>query len=142
MSVFDKAGGPEPGIDELRKFGLVFGLLIVGFLGLLVPWLWSLDISPRKWPWPVGGVFVVWALVHPASLRPVYKAWMGFGHALGWVNSRVILGLMFYLVIAPMGLVMRLILRKDPMKRHYESAADTYRVASENTEIKRMEKPF
>jgi hypothetical protein len=40
-------------------------------------------------------------------LGPAYRLWIRFGDAIGWVNSRIILGGLFYLVIAPIGLLLR-----------------------------------
>lgn len=48
------------------------------------------------------------AAVAPALLRPVYRGWMRFGEALAWVNTRILLTLIFFLVVTPTGLVMRL----------------------------------
>jgi hypothetical protein len=53
---------------------------------------------------------------------------MTIGHALGWVNTRLLLGLVFYGLITPMGLVRRFLLGRDPMRRQFEPEADTYRV--------------
>jgi hypothetical protein len=131
-----------PDVAELRKFGLVFGSLIIGAFGLLIPWLWDLEIAFAKWPWPLGALFIVWALVHPASLGPVFKAWMKFGHAIGWFNTRVILGLVFYTVIMPMGLLMRTVFRKDPMHRRFVAGTQTYRINSEKSDSNTMERPY
>jgi len=42
-------------------------------------------------------------------LKPVYAAWMSFASVLGWINTRIILAILFYLVLTPMGLAMRLL---------------------------------
>ena len=57
------------------------------------------------------------------------KVWHGIRavqHAIGWVLTQVLMAAMFYLVFAPVGLVMRWVLRRDPMKRHLDPAASTY----------------
>ena len=131
-----------PDSTELRKFGLLFGVLIIGFFGLLIPWIWGLEIVLTKWPWLLGGVFILWALILPASLGPVYRGWVKFGNVIGWFNTRVILGLVFYVVIMPMGLVMCIVFHKDPMKRAYDSSTDTYRVVNDKPEKKQMERPY
>jgi hypothetical protein len=131
-----------PSVAELRKFGLLFGTLIIGFFGLLIPFIWGLDIALTKWPWFVGAVFLLLALILPTALRPVHKGWMIFGLALGWFNTRVVLGLVFYMMIMPIGLFMRLVLRNDPMHRHLESKLESYRVISKKPAVKNMEKPF
>ena len=132
---------PTPDVTELRKFGLIFGVLVIGAFGLLIPWIWDLEIAVTKWPWPMGGVFILWALVHPASLGPFYRGWMKFGHAVGWVNTRLILGITFFLMFAPVALLFRLI-GKDPLARRLDESATTYRVASEKLPRERLERPF
>jgi hypothetical protein len=52
---------------------------------------------------------------------------MAIGHVLGWINTRIILGVIYYGLFTPMGLVMRMG-RKDPLRRQYDEAVDTYRV--------------
>jgi hypothetical protein len=70
---------------------------------------------------------IVPALTVPRILAPVHRIWMTIGDALGWVNSRILLGLVFYGLVTPMGLVMRL-RGRDPMRRRFEPRADSYRV--------------
>ena len=130
-----------PDVAELRKFGLIFGSLVIGAFGLLIPWIWDLEIAVTKWPWPLGAVFIVWALAHPASLGPVYRAWMQFGHAIGWINTRIILGLVFFAVFLPAAIVMKL-MHKDPMSRKLDSEAGSYRVASRASPREQQEKPY
>jgi hypothetical protein len=52
----------------------------------------------------------------PIILRPVFKLWLKVAHVIGWFNTQLLLSIVFILIFAPTGLVMRL-LRKDPMKR-------------------------
>ena len=129
----------DVGIKELRKFGLVFGAIIALLFGALFPWLFGNSV--RVWPWAVGGVLAVWALVHPASLKPVFRSWMAFGNALGWVNSRLILGFAFLVIILPTSIAMRL-LRLDPMARRFDKTRSSYRVISSDRPHNHFEKPF
>jgi hypothetical protein len=87
-----------------RQFGFLFTAVFV----LLAFWpLWPLH-APKLY-WLAGAAaWLLAALVYPKGLAPLYKVWMAFGHALGWVNSRIILGIVFFVVVMPMGLVMRL----------------------------------
>jgi hypothetical protein len=128
-----------PGRRELRNFGLVFAGGLIVFFGLLLPWIferpWPL------WPWVGAGVFAGTGLVLPGLLRPVFYVWMKLGHLLGWINTRIILGLVFFIMFAPVALLLR-ILGKDPMHRKLDHEAETYRVVSEKLPRERMEKPF
>lgn len=130
-----------PKLDKkgLREFGLVTGAIIAVLFGLLVPWLRGHSLL--IWPWIVAGILWVWALLAPTTLNPVYQIWMRIGLALGWVNTRIILGVVFYALMMPMGLIMRL-LKQDPMRRGFEVNLDSYRIVSTNRTRKSMEKPF
>ncbi len=92
-----------------------FGFLFAAVFTLVAFWpLW-----PPRTPdlyWLLGaGAWLTVALVYPKGLAPLYRAWMAFGHVLGWINTRVILGLVFFVVVTPIGLIMRL-LGKDPLR--------------------------
>ncbi|HQQ75530.1 MAG TPA: SxtJ family membrane protein, partial [Pseudomonadales bacterium] len=108
---------------ELRKFGLITGAIIILFIGGFLPWWWDRNI----WHWqqvtlPLGGVLIAWALAHPASMIYFYKPWMKLAEGLGFINTRIILFIVFYGLFLPMGVVMRLF-GKDPMQRKMETAA-------------------
>jgi hypothetical protein len=85
------------------------------------------------WPWLAGGgaFFLLAGLFAEPVLRPVHAVWMKFAHALGWVNTRLLLGLFFYLVLTPVGLVLRM-LGKDLLQRRIDRSAPTYWVARES----------
>ncbi|MBT8419264.1 MAG: sxtJ [Gammaproteobacteria bacterium] len=123
----------------LRQFGLTTGTIAVVLFGLLLPWLFGHGYP--LWPWALGGVLAISALVWPIGLRPIYIGWMTVGHALGQFNSRVILALMFYLMITPIGLLRRL-LGKDAMAREFDAGASSYRVESPSPAPNHLERPF
>ena len=129
----------NPDKQELRKFGLVFAGMFILIFGLLLPWIW--DKSSPMWPWIVAAVFIAAALLVPMALGPVYRLWMKIGHVLGWINTRIILGVMFFLIFAPVALVLRL-LGKDMLRRRLDTAATSYRIASEQLPRDRMERPY
>ena len=122
-----------------RKFGLTTGGIVIGLFGLLVPWLFGLNYV--KWPWILGGVLVLWALLAPSTLKPVYVGWMKFGNVMNWINTRIILGLLFYGIFLPIGAVMRLF-GNDPMHRKLDSGLSRYRVTSENDDKSNVERPY
>jgi len=110
-------------IKQLRSFGLLVGG-IFAVIGLWPAVFHQEDI--RLWALVLAGVLAIPALALPKSLRPIYRVWMAVGHILGWINTRILLGVIFFGIVTPMGLVMRLA-GKDPMRRKFENAADTYR---------------
>ena len=56
----------------------------------------------------IAAALLLLATIAPALLKPVYRGWMRFGEALGWLNTRILLTLVFFLVVTPIGLLMRL----------------------------------
>ena len=129
----------NPNRKELRSFGFILGTMTPAIFGLFLPWLF--DHSFPRWPWIFCGVMLTWALILPKTLKPVYLVWMTIGQALGWVNTRIILSIMFYLIILPTGLIMRLA-GKDPMARSLTKELESYRITSTVPDKKHVERPF
>jgi hypothetical protein len=131
-----------PHLDSkgLRKFGITTGAIIVVLFAIFFPWVFDATAMP-VWPWILAGLLWLPAVFLPGTLQPVYSAWMKIGHAIGWVNTRIILGFLFYVLVLPMGLVMRLF-GKDPMARKYDKSASSYRIKSVSEPKDRLEKPF
>ena len=107
--------------SRLRRFSWVVGggLTLVA----LISWYRGHDTVPFVM-WSVAGALLLMGLVYPRALGPVEKGWLAFGHALGWVNTRVILTLLFALVVVPVGLVMRLF--RDPLDRKMKDGRSSY----------------
>lgn len=129
----------DPGRKELRDFAFIIGGMTAVFFGLLLPWIW--DLVYPVWPWIVTAVATVWGLVHPSSLKPLYWLWMKLALILGWINTRIILSIVFYVVILPFGLVMRLF-GKDPMHRTFSDKMQSYRVKSNQPNTDHLDRPF
>jgi O-antigen/teichoic acid export membrane protein len=123
----------------LREFGIVTGAIVAVLFGLFFPWLLATRIP--LWPWILAGVLVTWALLAPGSLEPVYRGWMRFGLLIGSITTPLILGIVFFLLIMPMGLVMRTF-RYDPLSRALDKEAASYRVPSRKPDAKSIERPF
>jgi Saxitoxin biosynthesis operon protein SxtJ len=119
----DSAASP----NQLRSFGLIVG----GVFSLLGVWPALVHGRPlRAWALGLGGLLIVPALVYPALLRGPHRVWMAAGGLLGWINSRIILSIFFYVILTPVGVFLRL-LGKDPMRRRYDPKAGSYRQTRE-----------
>ena len=124
---------------QLRTFGLMTGGIVAGLFGLLFPWIFG--AAYPYWPWVVAVVLAVWSLALPASLDPVYRRWMKLGEVLSRITTPVILGIVFYAVFTPVGLVMRLV-RHDPMKRPLDTQLESYRTPSRKVPKENVERPY
>ena len=131
-----------PKIDKkgLREFGLIVGGVFGGLFGLLLPLLHR-HWPPPAWPWVIATPLLVLAVVSPPTLEPVYKFWMRVGIFLSKIMTPLWMGLVFYLVVMPMGLIMRMF-KKDPMERQLNTETSTYRVMSQLKTRESMERPF
>ena len=108
---------------ELRQFGLLVGAVftVIGVWPLLFR-----GEPLRLWAIVIGGLLIACGGVFPSVLWPVHKGWMWAGHILGWINTRILLGIVFYALVTPIGLVFRL-MGKDTMKKRFDESS-TYRV--------------
>ena len=98
--------------DELvlppnRSFGLLFCLVFA----IVAAWPLFFSGSVRLWAVIASGLFGAVSLVAPDILTPLNRAWMKFGALLHRIVSPVVLGVLFFVVITPFGLVMRLFRR-------------------------------
>ncbi len=128
--------------SDLRKFGFIMGGMIALIFGLIFPWIG--DKTSETWPiWPFIIMSVFWtiALVAPQILRPVNDIWLKIGNILGFINTRIILGLMFFVMIFPIGLLLK-IFGKDSMDRKLDKDAKTYRKITKQRNKEHLEKPF
>jgi hypothetical protein len=130
---------PELDRKGLRDFGLVTGAILAVIFGLFFPWL--LDRPTPRWPWVIAGVLGIMGLAAPMALRPIYTGWMKFGLFMSRITTPIIMGAVFYMVVSPIGLILK-ILGKDQLSRRLDKAATTYRVTSASAPSKRLEKPF
>jgi hypothetical protein len=130
-----------PQLDRkgLRDFGLVTGAMFAGLFGLLFPWL--LGFSYPVWPWVVLGILGGTGLLFPLVLRPVHYWWMRIALMISKVTTPIILGTVFFVLFAPLGLLMRLF-GWDPMRRNGDERAASYRVTREQTSTGKLENPF
>ena len=130
--------GARASAKELRIFGLVLGALFALFFGV---WPLLRRGSSTSWPWITAGMLWILALLCPAALSYLHRGWTRLGLALGWVNTRVILTLLYAITIVPVGLAMRLCGR-DRMARKLDPDCASYRVPSRQRPDKDMERPY
>jgi len=124
---------------QLRRFGLTIsgGLVLLGLLS----WFRGHTTVPVLF-WTIAAVLFLLALIFPRLLLPIEKAWMGLALVLAWVNTRIILTFLFYAILTPIGMVMRLF--RDPLDRRLHDGRVSYWVQKESKPFdpKAYEKQF
>ena len=101
-------------ISSNKRFGIVF--FVVFLLIAIYPLTNGGDI--RIWSGIISFIFLVLGLLNSSILTPLNKIWFKFGIILGKIISPVIMAIIFFLVVTPTGLIMR-ILRKDILNLKY-----------------------
>ena len=91
---------------KLREFGLLIGVGFPTLIGWLLPALFGHQF--RAWTLWIGVPGLLLGITAPRLLRYPYKGWMALGHFLGWINSHIILGLVFIIILQPIAYIMRL----------------------------------
>jgi hypothetical protein len=105
----------NPSARELRWFGP----LVIAFFALAGALLFAVAGSaPAAWAaWITGCLLGALYYAVPALRLPIYRGWMRAFYPVGWIVSHTLLGVIYYLVLTPIGLTFRL-LRRDPLRRH------------------------
>ncbi len=106
---------------DLKKFGLTIGIVLV----ILSVLLFYKGKNSAAYFGAVGIVLSVLALLAPMILKPLNKIWMSLSIVLGWIMTRVILTVLFYLAITPIGLLIKLF-RKDFLELKIDKSKSTY----------------
>jgi len=125
---------------ELLWFGPLFALF-AGFIGWIS--VWKFDARPVAiWVWAIGGGVIVLYYLIPALRRAIFMAWLGMVFPIGWLLSHALLSVVFYLVVLPIGLMLRLF-RYDALHRRFDPKAPSYWIKrSSSTEPKRYFRQF
>lgn len=129
----------EIGNKQLRSFGLLVG----GIFGLIGIWPAIYHHrDPRWWAICLAGYLIVSALLFPRSLYWVHKGWMQVGHVMGAINTRIILGVAFFGLLTPIGVLRSRLLGKDPMGKSLRPDLTSYRVNSKTRSASHLTKQY
>jgi hypothetical protein len=121
MSLIEK--NREPSASELKWFGLLFALFFTA-AGMLIWWRTG-SHRPLVVLATIGCLVAVIYYSLPPLRRTIYLVWMALVYPIGWVVTHVLLLFTYYLVLTPIGLIMRA-MGRDPMQRQFEREAATY----------------
>jgi hypothetical protein len=123
---------------HLRKFGLtMFGALLV-----LSAFLFFREHGHWKITAVISAAFLLPAVIRPQVLKPVELVWMKFAGVLGFIMTNLLLGIVFFIAVAPTGILMRL-LGKDPIRKGFVPGAESYWInVDEKGPSCRPDKPY
>ena len=122
--------------SDLRKFGITIGLILLIIAGFL---FWK-EKESFQILLTFGVTFCILGIAIPFILKPIYWVWMIFATILGWIMTRVILSLLFYIIFTPIGLILRffgkqfLELQWDKSKESYWNFRTNEHLKKENYE--------
>lgn len=128
-----------PRARELRHFGLLMAAAVILMFALFLPWLFSWTWP--LWPWLLAASLTLLALLRPMWLSGFERQWMRFGALMHHVNTWLLLGMVYYFVLTPIGLIWRSVYR-DPLGLRRRPDLETYFVPSKPRARHHMEKPF
>tara|TARA_Y100001978_G_C23519367_1_gene349494 strand:- start:321 stop:713 length:393 start_codon:yes stop_codon:yes gene_type:complete len=115
----------------LRDFGYLVGIGFPLIIGFIIPLITGHGF--RFWTLFISFPAILFGIFDPYKLKFFYKRWMALGHILGWLNSKIILGLVFLLVVQPIAFIMKLF-GYDPLKKKKHSLY-SYREEKVNSKI-------
>lgn len=110
--------------EAVKKTGKAF-LIAGSVLGAI--FFWKSGFEGNAWKWFLGSGIALFGASHFAYpiMKPVHIGWMKFAFVLGWINTRILLGVFFYLILTPIGLLMRLF-GNDLLDEKIEPTATSY----------------
>ena len=120
---------------EGRKFGFTLGMAFIVFGGIA---FWRGHETVSIVLWVVGGSLLLAGLLLPARLGPVQRGWMGMAHAISKVTTPIFMGIMYFVVFAPMGAVMRLFGHNSLTTHHGSDSAWVPRAEGHQSDLKRQ----
>ena len=124
--MFDEIKHIKTGKKDLKSFGVTIGIILL----LIAGFLFYKDKESFQIFLYIAGAFIGFGSIIPIILKPIYIVWMVFAVILGWFMTRVILSLLFYVIITPIGLVLRIFgkdfldLKKQAVQRSYWNQRD------------------
>jgi hypothetical protein len=120
----------KSGTEQLKKFGFVMGSAFF-VIYLLIIFKHKQGSSAIL---AISTVFFILAIISPVMLKPVYITWMSFASISGWINSRLILLIIYYLLMTPINLLMRLFGR-EALEKKFDKKKESYWRKKEQNEF-------
>tara|TARA_Y100001968_G_C19275841_1_gene676675 strand:+ start:437 stop:838 length:402 start_codon:yes stop_codon:yes gene_type:complete len=122
----------QPSSKDLKEFGILISFALPIIVGFILPAFANEGF--RVWTLYICLPTLFISFIFPKLLTPVYLIWMRSGDFLGWINSRIILGLVFLIVLQPIAFVMR-VFKYNPLRKEWSKKQVSYREHRESDTI-------
>ena len=132
--MFEEIKNIKTSNKDFRSFGIIIGIILIMVAGLLFYY----EETSYQIVIVLAGIFIGFGITIPILLKPVYLIWMTFAIILGWVMTRVILSIVFYLIITPIGLITRLLgedflgLKRSNLDSFWNNRDNSIKIMSNN----------
>ncbi len=138
MSIFKDVRTELGKLDQDRRALRSFAVVMALALAVIAAVIYWKGNHPERAAWflAISVLFLGTGLTVPQVLKPAHKIWMGLAFFMGWVMSRLILSALFYLIVSPIGLIMRLF-SKDFLDVRIDRQAASYWSKREEKETPR-----
>lgn len=130
----------KPELTELKHFALTMSWAFPAVFAGLLPWLF--DYQWHWWPFTISTLLMSLYVLHANWLLYPFTIWMRITSAIGWVNTRVILGFCFYGLFVPIGQLMKRLGKLDYRDKISAEKRTNYQMNTSRSERKRLEEPF
>ena len=126
--------------NALKSFAVTMSWAFPAFFSLLLPWIFNYQY--QVWPLYISAILMSLYVIKPSWLYGPFRVWMFIGGILGWINTRIILGLSFYILIAPLGIVLSALGKLQYKKRMPTNSSSNYVKPEAKSNKDSLEYPF
>ena len=102
--MFEELNNIKFGRKDLKNFGYTIGFILL----IISVFLFVRERDSSIYFFSLGLIFIGLGIIIPTVLKPAYKIWMSFAVIIGWIMTRIILSVLFYLIISTIGIFARL----------------------------------
>ena len=121
--------------SSIRSFGILFSIVFI----IITFWPILNGNKPYYWLLLPSSIFLILGILKSKILIPLNKIWIKFGYLLGAIIAPIVMGIIFFLIVTPIGFIMR-IFGKDFLSLKFKKELNTYWLKRKN--VKSMKKQF
>ena len=136
--MFEELNSIKSSRKDLKNFGVTIGFILL----MTGVFLFVREKDSFIYIFSIGLIFIGLGIINPVALKTMYRIWMTFAIIIGWVMTRVILSVLFYLIISTIGIFARLV-GKDFLNLKSKSNESYWNIRNKEYELNQdYEKQF